>query len=369
MNTEWLAQDAAEIAKSIKAGGSSGIALGTNDIEGFLSLQLVSILDMQPDDPRAERYEGRIVGWRRNSMIVWQTDLDPKKRWRIANDCESVLRFFSDGRAFALKTHVYDWHVHGSQRFVFMTWPRESKYRVLRQFKRVSTELLCETQTKMKDTLWGTLLQLSETGARVSLPINNAADVPARISFELPNRSAIESLSCTVKHASRIDGGIVFGCTTKTEELPIEQRFAILDFITLRLCMRSPYREAEATVVVLDQNPDQHDDLVRAVQDRLGRIVVLQNVFSCFAWLHAQGSVAIYINADHRSMVPEEIVQVIRRSPYLGSVPVYLFGGVASEGAARAESCGAKYLPKLEPTSEGVENVMLHIKPDGSAQS
>jgi len=356
-DSDGKTESAAENGNNTAAENEPVVDLGSKDIERYLSVGLVSIVDMQPHDLASERYDGMIIGWRPKSFIIWQTRVDPKRPWRIVHDDLSVLRFFFDGHACAIKTYLLDWQARGNSRIVYLAWPEEVRYRIVRKQRRIETELYCEVTLASGETLWGTLMQLDGSGCRIFLPVEDVKDKPLNASFALPNGIQITDLPIVVRHATPSNDGVIFGCESNTASLSPRKRSALQYFVETTIALQGTQKEATRAAIFLSKKGEEHEDLVSALRAERLDAAVVHSVIECFGWLQTRGAGAVFIDGGVEELSAIEVARIIQDSDGFKSTPLYICGGNESELKAAAESSGANYLPSLDCTPELVEMI------------
>ncbi len=362
-----MSQVAPEPPSNVRSPHAGAGLVNNKDIVSLLSPGLKAVLDMEPDNLGSVRYSGNIVGWSENRFIAWQMRIDPKMPWRIVHDEESVLRFLANGQACAINTVVTDWHIRGTQRIVYMSWPSELRLQLVRQDPRADLEAPCTIVMSSGSTVEGTLLQLSLHGCRLHAPGCDADDLPVTCSFRLPNGFPIEGLACERRHTFASEDTVVFGCKTDGAGLTPAAQNAIDYFVMMSMSFSKLDTVSDQRVLLLGESIACEPALVEWFTAQGLSLVGCATAIELFARLQSTGARMVFLDADLQDPTSVEIARILQQSEGFADARVVFYGGDPASVPAKADQSGVAYLAELDAKSDALLEIVNALKDESEA--
>jgi len=308
------------------------------DFEPYLQVGCPVAFHSDPFVKDAPRYSTVIRGWRKASYILMDRPKIGVHYAAIRENQPCVVRFVRDGKACAFDSLVLDWDTRACNAYCRVEWPREFKIVVFRRFERIKVELPCEFFIG-SDRNSGEVLDLSIGGCRICTRASMSVNTLLPLSFVLPDGCPVDRVQCEVRNVQPVGEASYVGCEFVEGQICVESNVAF--YITTML-ERTGVRSADAeTILILDLAPGTAREVRRILQARGYETFIATDVVDAFARLRIAPPGALLINASLGELDGLLIARLVRMTPGLESLPLFLFNVPEPGVDEKAKTIGA----------------------------
>jgi hypothetical protein len=210
-----------------------------------------------------------------------------------------------------------------NQPYIRVSWPRKIESVGIRKHERVDLFAPCVIARDGEPDLEAHIVDLSAGGCGVKANARIAPQTPARISFNLPDGSAVTEAKATVRSAKAIGQDFLLGLMFDEEE---EARITCDFFVTTT--MERVRGGGETKRALLLESEDVRSDGTRAKLEEKGyRVVTVTCIVDAFFSLRMAKPSCFWIGAEQAELPAVEICRILRKTNGFSTLPLYVIGG------------------------------------------
>lgn len=301
---------------------------------------------------------GVVRGWHAGGYLLIEVPQFVPRESADPAGSSVLMKFRHDG-----VTHEFDASIEGlwsgmaPPHFV-LAWPSEVRRVEVRRHERIVSLVQVNLVTENGAWLKGQLRDLSAGGCKLYLRTPAETGSVVQLSMSLPDGSTLEDVRAVVKAVNPFGKGALVSCqfdeseTGAREEVDLYVASA-LDEVRAR---RLPERRR---VVVMGGSPKLLAHLRRALDQRGFDVVTATGPVDGFAMIRSTAPHAVLINEAQAALSGFDLVRVLRATPGMRRLPVFVFGPEDARHAAAARAVGATdYLPYLVSPGRLADSVM-----------
>lgn len=300
-----------------------------DDIERFLAVGQVAVIQTEPNRKEGPRFPTTFLGWRRGRAIYIEHPRTLEGRdvaFRDGQTC--VLRFVHDGQACAFTAGVLDWTGARGEAQVRLRWPESIETLVLRRFDRIPYHGPVQARLARGEMLIGHFGDLSLGGCGVLLPQNVSKGEVIQLSFSLPDGAEIQNLAVTVKMARQTAEGNFLGCEMEPGQEASRNDIAL--FVTAELTRSrggAANAGAEPRALIVEPNQNTVATLRKLLARHNIEILATSSTVDVFHSVRALPLHAVAIRHDLPEIPGVEVCRLIRNARGLDTLPLFLYDG------------------------------------------
>lgn len=324
------------------------------ELESCLEIGLEVFLDPNPGTPNSRRFPARVRGWEAGRyLILGLLPSGPPPVLRSGKEC--IVRFVHEGEVWGVSVSFVEELQGGTARLVQLSWPREVARVQVRRHERVPVQAPCDLFDSGGGSLPGTIADIS--GGGCSVLARRELEVGSRVllSFQMPDGVRIDMRPVIVRNRRPVAGGLIkYGCQFQEQD---GQDRNIEFFVNRSIASARGGMVATPHLVLLSpRNPDI-EEARRALASAHCEIVAAAGVLDLGYLLRTCQPAGVLMAFDQGGFTAIEILPIIRQSPGMAALPIFVYGGgarldeVMALGATHCVndlSLAAEILPYLE---------------------
>lgn len=327
----------------------------------YLEVGCAAVLHPSPDRTDNLRYRTVIRGWREGAYVLF--DMPDEELHCVPNQA-CVIRFLVRGEACGFSTRIAAWGTK-AKRYFHVLWPPSIQAVGFRKFERVECSIPCTLTTDEGKTLEGEVRDMSRGGVAIWLKTKLNTSGRVRVAFRLPDGARVEGAPCTVRSVHPMQGGALHGCEID-EDAPDDLRESIGFFVSTTLERMHPPQAFGHRVVFIEQDDDRIKTLREALENQGVETAVARGIVDGFFRLRTALPSVLLISGDLDEMAPGELCRIVKNTPGLDSLSMFVYGGEGADVEATVKEAGAEhYFASVAVTEQIVSEVLLRMPDSG----
>lgn len=296
-------------------------------LERCLTVGMEVFLDASPGNPNAPRFPARLRGWERGHYILLA--LVPGGAVPVVRQGkECVIRFMHEGEVWGFSAAFSDQGFESGYPIYQLYWPREVARVQVRKHERVAIKTPCTIEFEDGTQCQATVGDLSGGGCSLVVATEIAVGSPLRLSFRMPDGGNVSRRPVIVRNR-RVVGGeaIQYGCQFQAAD---EKDHGIQLFVARKIAAVRGESVPHPQVLVLTRNERDLEMVQQALAGQPYEVIEASGILDLGYRLHSCEAAAIMISAEQRELSATEVLSLIRQTPGLDSLPLFLYGGGSS---------------------------------------
>lgn len=295
-------------------------------LERCLKVGMEVFLDASPGNPNSKRFAARLRGWELGHYIL--VGLIPGSiapAIRQGKDC--VIRFMHEGEVWGFSAIFAEQGMNAGFPLIQLYWPREVARVQVRKHERVAIQTPCAIELEDGGSRSATIDDLS--GGGCSLLVDSEIEVGAilRLTFRMPDGGQVSRRPVVVRNRRPIPGrGIKYGCQFQAAE---DKDYGIQLFVARKIATERGESVPHPQILVLSRNELDVEMVQQALASSPFEVIEAAGILDLGYRLHSCAAVAILISFEQRELSAIEILPLIRQSPGLAEIPLFMYGGGA----------------------------------------
>ncbi|MBX3176105.1 MAG: PilZ domain-containing protein [Candidatus Hydrogenedentes bacterium] len=303
------------------------------ELESCLEIGLEVFLDPNPGTPNSRRFPGRVRGWEAGRyLILGLLPSGPPPVLRSGKEC--IIRFVHEGEVWGVSVSFVEELQGGASRLVQMSWPREVARVQVRRHERVAVQAPCDLYDSGGGSMPGTISDIS--GGGCSVLARRELEVGSRVllSFQMPDGVRIDKRPVIVRNRRPVTGGLIkYGCQFQEQD---GQDRNIEFFVNRSIASARGGVVATPHLVLLSPREADADEARRALASAHCEIVAAAGVLDLGYLLRTCQPAGVIMSLDQAGLTAVEILPLIRQSPGMAALPIFVYGGGAGLDDAMA---------------------------------
>ena len=308
------------------------------DPEDYLAVGGPIVFHSDPFSKTAPRYTSIVRGWRKLSYILLDR---PKLAGRVAALRENhpcVIRFVRNGVACAFDSLVLDWDNRQYNAYCRIEWPKSIRAVTFRRFERAHIEIPCKlffagTQDR------GHIDDLSIGGCRISTEAPVPVNTSLELSFTLPDGCEVDRVQCSARNVQLAGDKYLVGCEFIPGQVCIESNVAF--FITTMLERSGARSTAGGDILIIDEDQRLATEIRKYLIERGHDALIAAETLDGLSRVRTATPAALLISCGQKDLPAAQILQLVKRTRGLETLPVFLFSNTDPAADAHAKQLGA----------------------------
>lgn len=295
-------------------------------LERCLKVGMEVFLDASPGNPNSKRFSARLRGWELGHYIlVGLPQGTVVSSARPGKAC--VIRFMHEGEVWGFSAVFAEQGMNAGFPLIQMYWPREVARVQVRKHERVAIQTPCTIELTDGQRISATIGDLS--GGGCSLHAGSEFDVGATLylTFRMPDGGQVNRRPVIVRNRRPAPGqGVKYGCQFQAAE---EKDHGIQLFVARKIAIDRGESAPHPQVLVLSRNEQDVELAQQALGGSRYEVIEAAGILDLGHRLHSCEAVAILISFEQRELSAIEVLRLIRQSPGMDTIPLFIYGGGA----------------------------------------
>lgn len=293
-------------------------------LERCLTVGMEVFLDASPGNPNAPRFPARLRGWERGHYIL--VALVPGGTVPVVRQGkECVIRFMHEGEVWGFSAAFSDQGFESGYPIYQLYWPREVARVQVRKHERVAIKTPCTIEFEDGTQRQATVGDLSGGGCSLVVATEIAVGSPLRLSFKMPDGGNVSRRPVIVRNRRVVGGeGIQYGCQFQAAD---EKDHGIQLFVARKIAAVRGESAPHLQILVLSRNERDLEMVQQCLAGQPYEVIEASGILDLGYRLHSCEAVAILISAEQKELSATEVLSLIRQSPGMEQIPLFLYGG------------------------------------------
>lgn len=296
-------------------------------LERCLKVGMEVFLDASPGNPNSKRFSARLRGWELGHYILVglpQGVVVPSARPGKA----CVIRFMHEGEVWGFSAVFAEQGMNAGFPLIQLYWPREVARVQVRKHERVAIQTPCTIELADGQNISASIGDLS--GGGCSLHTNSEFEVGdnLHVTFRMPDGGQVNRRPVIVRNRRAVPGlGIKYGCQFQAAE---EKDHGIQLFVARKIATDRGESAPHPQILVLSRNEQDVELAQHALSGSRFEVIEAAGILDLGYRLHSCEAVAILISFEQKELSAIEVLPLIRQSPGMDTIPLFIYGGGAS---------------------------------------
>jgi len=317
-----------------------------NDVGAFLCVGDVVLLQLDPAKKWEARYKTFVRGWHRPHHVLVDRPRTKGQFVQLFKGSPCVVRLLSQGKAVGFASRVLDWDSQRDQAYCRIAWPQDGDVVSFRRYERVDLAVPC-TVTVGDATHQGEVRDVSVGGCGVFAPAPVSDDASVELSFTLPDGLPVEGVQAEVRSVRRCPDGSFLGCQFSPGQEHIQSDMAF--FVAALLPRSEPGQGRAPRVLVVEENEENATALRAKFEEQGWDVFVAGGSFEGMLRLRMLTPNALIVNEEQKDLGCLEMLQLLKSTRGLESLPVYIYGGGEKKEKAQEAGCAGYFGMPMDP--------------------
>lgn len=293
-------------------------------LERCLKVGMEVFLDASPGNPNSKRFPARLRGWELGHYIlVGLVAGTPVPTVRTGREC--VIRFMHDGEVWGFSAVFAEQGLNGGFPLIQLYWPREVARVQVRKHERVAIQTPCAVELEDGTQRSATIDDLSGGGCSVLLESEIAVGSILRLTFRMPDGGQVNHRPVIVRNRRPAPGqGVKYGCQFQSVD---DKDHGIQLFVARKIATDRGESAPHPQILVLSRNELDVELAQHALAGSPFEVIEAAGILDLGYRLHSCAAVAILISFEQRELSAIEVLPLIRQSPGMGEIPLFMYGG------------------------------------------
>lgn len=293
-------------------------------LERCLKVGMEVFLDASPGSPNSRRFPARLRGWELGHyLLLGVTPGQPVPVVRQGKEC--VIRFMHEGEVWGFSAVFAEQGMNAGFPLIQLYWPREVARVQVRKHERVAIQTPCAIDNENGATYAATIDDLSGGGCSVLVDAEFAVGTVLRLSFRMPDGGQVSRRPVIVRNRRPVPGqGIKYGCQFQAVD---EKDHGIQLFVARKIATERGESAPHPQILVLSRNELDVEMVQQSLANSSFEVIEAAGILDLGYRLHSCEAVGILISFEQRELSAIEILPLIRQSPGMGEIPLFMYGG------------------------------------------
>ncbi len=336
-------------------------------LEEVLSVGRAVIVDpCSQEDDKSLRFGAFIRGWLVEDYVLVDARTEADRAGMLNRGQPCVIRFMADGSAYAFTSRVIDMGSGTYYSFFRVVWPKEIKKVSVRKHERVSVSIPVAVETGDGTPIRGDLIDLSAGGCRVDIPKGLEKSDNVTISFNLPDGTAMDKISCLVRNVIQSKGRFLIGF--QFQNLSEEQVRDIEFYVTSTLSRRRAGETGTSWVLIVDSEPQRIQPLQKGLEDEKIKVILEDTPATGIGRLTLSLPALMLIPDDLGGCSGMDVCRIVRTNPKFHHLPIYIYSEkspVENDLLKKSEQAGANgvyfSVTVVEPIVKAIKKQLTEV--------
>lgn len=294
------------------------------ELEKCLAVGLEVFLDPNPGSPNSRRYAAKVRGWERNRyLILGLVAAGPAPVIRQGKDC--VIRFMHEGEVWGFTAQFAEEVLSGGYPLLQLYWPVEVARVQVRKHERVAIQTPCRVSLQDGSDIDGMIGDLSGGGCSLTIATDIEVGTTLYLSFRMPDGGNVSQRPVIVRNKKKVPGqGTKCGCQFQLAEA---KDHSIELFVARKIAIERGESAPHPQVLVLSRNERDVEVAQQALAGSPFEVVEAAGILDLGYRLRTCAADGILISFEQRELSAIEVLSLIRQSPGLEEMPLFMYGG------------------------------------------
>lgn len=333
------------------------------ELQKCLSVGMDVFLDPNPGHHNSKRYQAKVRGWETGRYMILGLAADASVP-AVRNGKACVIRFMHEGEVWGF-TAIFAEHVaSGDYPLVQLYWPTEVARVQVRKHERVVIQTPCVVRLDGGASIQATISDLSGGGCSLLLDKEVAVGATLRLSFRMPDGGKVNERPVIVRNRKAVPGqGMKYGCQFQAAE---DKDHGIELFVARKIAVDRGESAPHPQILVLSRNESDVEAAQQALAGSPYEVVEAAGILDLGYRLRTCAASAILISFEQKELSAIEVLPLIRQSPGLEEIPLFMYGGSSLHD--QAVSMGATIcLHDLSETGQILAHLPAAANPEANA--
>lgn len=311
------------------------------NIESLLAVGTALVFHIDPNRKDSPRLPSAIRGWHKSSQILVDRPRTISGSYALMHENQRcVARYVIEGKACAFDTQVIDWDTRPHNPYMRVTWPKEIHFVSFRKTERVKFAAPCSL-VQGRHTWQGEIRDLSIGGCGLWTDAALKLGTKIWVTFELPDGAKVESVEALIRNVIETPRGYSLGCEFTSGQDYVENDIAFFLTTALGRSNKDDSPRPVLRVLIVDDDKATGIALKQRFEERGYEVFLSTNTVDGLYRLRAVLPVALLVSQNFGEVPGLEICRLVKRSRDVGTLPVFIYGGIEKGFVERARAAGA----------------------------
>jgi len=334
------------------------------NVEHYLAVGTLVILNIED---RA-RYRTVLRGWQPGQYLILDSPMIGEGPVFLRRGQPCVLRFVAQGAACGISSIVVE-RASIEVPLLRIRWPEQIEVVRVRRHERIELMLPCRIICEDDAEMVGELSDLSVGGCKIysktTLPENSLV----RLSFVLPDGSAIERAKVEVRSIAKVGRGGLHGCRFLGDDDRVSNDIEFFVSATLQR-LRAPGNVSQRALILGPSSSIEIDGLRDALEEAGCGVTTASGAVNGFFRVRMMPPSVVVVSEDLGEITGSAFCRVLKNTPAFRSLPVFVYGGDVTSARQAALAAGAAgYLPDIHDVEAVAQELMRHLSSQREAST
>lgn len=293
-------------------------------LERCLKVGMEVFLDASPGNPNSKRFPARLRGWELGHYLL--LGLLPGGAVPVVRQGkECVIRFMHEGEVWGFSAIFAEQGLNAGFPLIQLYWPREVARVQVRKHERVAIQTPCTIELDNGTNCGATIDDLSGGGCSLLLDVEFAVGAILRLTFRMPDGGQVSRRPVVVRNRRSVPGqGIKYGCQFQAVD---DKDHGIQLFVARKIATERGESAPHPQVLVLSRNELDVEMVQQSLANSPFEVIEAAGILDLGYRLHSCEAVCILISFEQRELSAIEVLPLIRQSPGMGEIPLFMYGG------------------------------------------
>lgn len=293
-------------------------------LERCLKVGMEVFLDASPGSPNSKRFPARLRGWELGHYLLLGLSAGNAMPV-VRHGKECVIRFMHEGEVWGFSAIFAEQGLNGGFPLIQLYWPREVARVQVRKHERVAIQTPCAIALEDGDSLSATIDDLSGGGCSVLVGTELSVGAVLRLTFRMPDGGQVSNRPVIVRNRRPVPGqGIKYGCQFQAVD---EKDHGIQLFVARKIATERGESAPHPQILVLSRNELDVEMVQQSLANSSFEVIEAAGILDLGYRLHSCEAVGILISFEQRELSAIEVLPLIRQSPGMGEIPLFMYGG------------------------------------------
>lgn len=293
-------------------------------LERCLQVGMEVFLDASPGQPHSKRFSARLRGWELGSYIL--VGLMPGAGTPAVRQGKAcVIRFMHEGEVWGFSAMFAEQGLNDGFPLIQLYWPKEVARVQVRKHERVAIQTPCAIELEDGTNAAATIGDLSGGGCSLYVKSEIPVGTILRLTFRMPDGGQVNRRPVIVRNRHPVPGkGIKYGCQFQAVE---DKDHGIQLFVARKIAADRGESAPHPQILVLSRNELDVERARQALSGSTFEVIEAAGILDLGYRLHSCAAAAILISFEQRELSAIEVLPLIRQSPGMGEIPLFMYGG------------------------------------------
>lgn len=295
-------------------------------LERCLKVGMEVFLDASPGSPNSKRFHARLRGWELGHYILVSL-IAGAGAPAVRQGKECVIRFMHEGEVWGFSAVFAEQGLNAGFPLIQLYWPREVARVQVRKHERVAIQTPCAIELEDGTSRAATIDDLSGGGCSLLVDSEIPVGVILRLTFRMPDGGQVNRRPVIVRNRRPVPGqGLKYGCQFQAVE---DKDHGIQLFVARKIATDRGESAPHPQILVLSRNELDVEMAQQALASSPFEVIEAAGILDLGYRLRSCEAVAILISFEQKELSALEVLPLIRQSPGMGAIPLFIYGGGA----------------------------------------